>query len=57
VKDLNETHSSEIDGYSRFMGFNPDKQIGSVELCSCEGADMPMKVRESLATLIIATLT
>jgi hypothetical protein len=39
------------------MGFNPDKQVGLVELCSCEGADMPMEIRESLAAFIIATLT
>ena len=50
-------HSASIDGYSSFMGFNPDKQVGLVQLCSCEGADMPMEVRESLAALIIATLT
>jgi len=50
-------HSGEIGGYSSFMGFNPDKQVGFVELCSCEGADMPMEVRESLAAFIIATLT
>ena len=50
-------HSGSIDGYSSFMGFNPDKQVGLVELCSCEGADMPMEVRESLAAFIIDTLT
>jgi serine-type D-Ala-D-Ala carboxypeptidase/endopeptidase len=50
-------HSGSIDGYSSFIGFNPDKQVGLVELCSCEGADMPMEVRESLATVITKTLT
>jgi CubicO group peptidase (beta-lactamase class C family) len=49
-------HSGSIDGYSSFMGFNPDKQVGLIELCSCEGVDMPMKVRESLADFIISTL-
>jgi hypothetical protein len=49
-------HSKSIDGYSSFMGFNPDKQAGLVELCSCEGADMPMEVRESLAAFIHAQL-
>jgi hypothetical protein len=49
--------SGSIDGYSSFMGFNPDKQVGLVELCSCEGVDMPMEVRESLAAFIIKTLT
>ena len=41
-------HSGPIDGYSSYMGFNPDKQVGFVELCSCEGADMPMARQESL---------
>jgi D-alanyl-D-alanine-carboxypeptidase/D-alanyl-D-alanine-endopeptidase len=50
-------HSGSIDGYSSFIGFNPDKQVGLVELCSCEGGDMPMEVRESLAAFITATLT
>jgi D-alanyl-D-alanine-carboxypeptidase/D-alanyl-D-alanine-endopeptidase len=50
-------HSGSIDGYSSFIGFNPDKQVGFVELCSCEGADMPMEVRESLAAFITSTLT
>ena len=50
-------HSGSIDGYSSFIGFNPDKQVGFVQLCSCEGADMPMEVRESLAAFITATLT
>jgi serine-type D-Ala-D-Ala carboxypeptidase/endopeptidase len=50
-------HSGSIDGYSSFIGFNPDKQVGFVELCSCEGADMPMEVRESLASFITTTLT
>ncbi len=50
-------HSGSIDGYSSFIGFNPGKQVGLVELCSCEGGDMPMEVRESLAALITATLT
>ena len=27
-------HSGSIDGYSIFIGFNPDKQVGLVELCS-----------------------
>ena len=50
-------HSGSIDGYSSFIGFNPEKQVGLIELCSCEGADIPMEVRESLAALIITTLT
>jgi len=50
-------HSGSIDGYSSFIGFNTEKQVGLIELCSCEGADIPMKVRESLAALIITTLT
>jgi CubicO group peptidase (beta-lactamase class C family) len=50
-------HSGSIDGYSSFMGFNPDNQVGLVQLCSCEGPDMPMEVRESLAAFITATLT
>ena len=50
-------HSGAIDGYNSFIGFNPDKQVGFVWLCSCEGADMPMEVRESLAAFISATLT
>ena len=50
-------HRAEIDGYSSFMGFNPDKQVGLVQLCSCEGPDMPMEVRESLAAFITTTLT
>ena len=49
-------HSGSIDGYSSFIGFNPDKQVGLIELCSCEGVDMPMEVRESLADFIVATL-
>jgi serine-type D-Ala-D-Ala carboxypeptidase/endopeptidase len=49
-------HSGSIEGYSSFIGFNPDKQVGFVELCSCEGVDMPMEVRESLAAFITATL-
>ena len=49
-------HSAGIDGYSSFIGFNPDKQVGFVQLCSCEGADMPMEVIESLAAFITATL-
>ncbi len=49
-------HSGSIDGYSSFIGFNPDKQVGLIELCSCEGVDMPIEVRESLADFIIATL-
>jgi hypothetical protein len=27
---------------SSFIGFNPGKQVGLVELCSCEGVDMPL---------------
>jgi hypothetical protein len=50
-------HSGSIDCYSSFIGFNPDKQVGFVELCSCEGVDMPVEVRESLAAFITATLT
>ncbi len=49
-------HSGSIDGYSSFIGFNLDKQVGLIELCSCEGVDMPIEVRESLADFIIATL-
>jgi len=50
-------HSGSIDGYSSFIGFNPEKQMGLIELCSCEGADMPMEIRESLADVIITSLT
>ena len=50
-------HSGSIDGYSSFIGFNPEKQVGLIELCSCEGVDMPMEVRETLAAFIITTLT
>ena len=50
-------HSGSIDGYSSFIGFNPSKQVGFIELCSCEGVDMPMEVRESLAAFITSTLT
>jgi hypothetical protein len=50
-------HSGSIDGYSSFMAFNPAKQVGLVQLCSCEGEDMPIQVRESLAAFIISTLT
>jgi D-alanyl-D-alanine-carboxypeptidase/D-alanyl-D-alanine-endopeptidase len=50
-------HSGSIDGYSSFMGFNPVKQIGLVQLCSCEGEDMPIQVREALAAFIISKLT
>jgi D-alanyl-D-alanine-carboxypeptidase/D-alanyl-D-alanine-endopeptidase len=50
-------HSGSIDGYSSFMGFNPDKQVGLVQLCSCEGEDVPIQVREALAAFIISTLT
>ena len=49
-------HSAGIDGYSSFIGFNPDKHVGFVQLCSCEGADMPREVIESLAAFITATL-
>jgi len=28
-------HNGGIDGYSLFVGFNPDKQIGLIILCSC----------------------
>jgi D-alanyl-D-alanine-carboxypeptidase/D-alanyl-D-alanine-endopeptidase len=49
-------HSGSIDGYSSFMGFNPDKQVGLVQLCSCEGEDMPIQVREALASFVISTL-
>jgi hypothetical protein len=50
-------HSAAIDGYSSFIGFNPAKQVGLVQLCSCEGEDMPIQVREALAAFIISTLT
>jgi len=49
-------HSGEIYGYSSFIAFNPAKQIGFVWLCSCEGSDIPMEVRESLAALITSRL-
>jgi len=42
-------HFGGIDGYSSFVGFNPTKQVGVVELCSCDGDDIPLPVRESLA--------
>src|SRR6188472_390141 len=41
-------HSGGIDGYSSFVGFNPTKQEGIVELCSCGTKDMPSPVIESL---------
>jgi len=34
-------HNGGIDGYSSFVGFNPDKQIGLVILCSCFFTDVP----------------
>ena len=34
-------HNGGIDGYSSFVGFNPDKQIGLVVLCSCYFSDVP----------------
>ena len=34
-------HNGGIDGYSSFVGFNPDKQIGLVILCSCYFTDVP----------------
>lgn len=49
-------HSGEIEGYSSFIGFNPDSQVGFVELCSCDGTDFPMEARKSLAAWITATL-
>ena len=32
-------HAGGIDGYTSFIGFNPNKQIGLVILCSCDGRD------------------
>lgn len=46
-----------IEGYSSFIGFKQDKHVGLVELCSSEGSDLLLKVGESLATLVTATLT
>ena len=34
-------HNGGIDGYSSFVGFNPDEQIGLVILCSCYFTDVP----------------
>ncbi len=34
-------HNGGINGYSSFVGFNPDKQIGLVILCSCYFTDVP----------------
>jgi serine-type D-Ala-D-Ala carboxypeptidase/endopeptidase len=34
-------HNGGIDGYSSFVGFNPDKQIGLIILCSCYFTDVP----------------
>lgn len=34
-------HNGGINGYSSFVGFNPDKQIGLVMLCSCYFTDVP----------------
>ena len=34
-------HNGGINGYSSFVGFNPDKQIGLVILCSCYFSDVP----------------
>ena len=34
-------HNRGIDGYSLFVGFNPDKQIGLIILCSCYFTDVP----------------
>jgi hypothetical protein len=50
-------HTGGIYGYNSFIAFNPDKQVGFVWLCSCEGADMSMEVVDSLAAFITATLT
>jgi len=49
-------HSGGIDGYSSFIGFNPTKQEGVVELCSCGTKDMPSPVIESLIKLKLDTL-
>ena len=50
------THFGGIDGYTSFVGFNPTKQVGVVELCSCEGKDIPLPVRESLALFLSSIL-
>jgi CubicO group peptidase (beta-lactamase class C family) len=34
-------HNAGIDGYSGIVGFNPDKQLGVVILCSCFFTDVP----------------
>ena len=50
------THFGGIDGYTSFVGFNPTKQVGVVVLCSCEGKDIPLPVRESLALFLSSIL-
>jgi len=34
-------HNGGIPGFSSWLGFNPDKQIGLVILCSCDDKDAP----------------
>ncbi len=35
-------HTGSIYGYTSFIGFNPDKKIGIVILCSCDDTDVPL---------------
>jgi CubicO group peptidase (beta-lactamase class C family) len=43
-------HNGGIDGFSSWIGFNPEKKVGVVILCSCDSRDVPPSEMISVAT-------